>query len=166
MKQIEQMTEADKDAMPREFAGALNLMAHPMAGFAAAGAIGLGMASHALGMWMGAVAGMAEASGRVMADTAEAPQKRAGGKPVKLKLVASTPATEATEPPRAKDDLKAISGIGPKLEKVLNGFGIVTYEQVAALTKAEIARLDEQLGFAGRIERDDWLGQASRLAGK
>lgn len=192
MNQFDEMTRAYRNAMPKEVASAMNLMAHPMAGFAAAGAIGLGMAGHAMGVWMGAVAGMAEASQRMLADVAEAPARRPAAKPALLKLVASTPAPETgaaearrttrsrPQPAAAKasaekaapalkakslrvDDLKAISGIGPKLEKVLNGLGIVSYEQVAKLTKAEIVKLDDQLGFAGRIERDDWRGQARSL---
>jgi NADH-quinone oxidoreductase subunit E len=209
MTQLEDMTKAYRQAVPSELATAVNLMAHPVAGFAAAGAIGLGVASHAMGLWLGAVAGMAEASQKLLADAAEAPRPVARTLPP-LKLVASTPAPKAAStaaavrtlaadagivaraadealtdrvvattvasvaaprPPRAKagaaDDLKAISGIGPKLEKVLNGLGIFTYEQVARMTKVEIAALDDKLGFAGRIERDDWIGQASKLkAGK
>ena len=62
------------------------------------------------------------------------------------------------------DDLKVISGIGPKLEQVLNARGISSYAQVAVLNAAEIAKLDDELGFGGRILRDDWVGQAKSLA--
>ncbi|MBL8574741.1 MAG: NADH-ubiquinone dehydrogenase [Hyphomicrobiaceae bacterium] len=65
--------------------------------------------------------------------------------------------------PAAPDDLKAISGIGPKLESVLNGLGIWTYAQIAAFQPAEVAWIDDYLAFRGRISRDDWIGQASRL---
>ncbi len=68
------------------------------------------------------------------------------------------------EKPAQPDDLKAIGGIGPKLEKVLNELGIWTYGQVAALQPAELAWLDDHLGFAGRIGRDDWVGQAKALS--
>jgi NADH-quinone oxidoreductase subunit E len=78
-------------------------------------------------------------------------------------VVASRPA--ALERPDAPDDLKAIGGIGPKLEKVLNGLGIWSYAQIAGLTESEILWLDEQLGFKGRIARDGWLEQAAALAG-
>ena len=61
------------------------------------------------------------------------------------------------------DDLKKISGVGPALEKKLNDFGIYHYRQVAALTKDDIAEIDEALNFKGRIERDDWLAQAKSL---
>lgn len=68
--------------------------------------------------------------------------------------------------PRKADDLKAISGIGPKLEAVLNGLGVWTYAQIAAWTKEEIAWVDDYLSFKGRIGRDDWIGQATKLSGK
>ena len=63
------------------------------------------------------------------------------------------------------DDLKKISGVGPKLEETLNSLGIWHFDQVAALTKDDIAWVDERLRFKGRIERDDWVGQAKKLAG-
>jgi NADH-quinone oxidoreductase subunit E len=68
--------------------------------------------------------------------------------------------------PKKVDDLKAISGIGPKLEKVLNELGVWTYAQIAAWTGEEIAWVDDYLSFKGRIGRDDWIGQAAKLAGK
>lgn len=62
------------------------------------------------------------------------------------------------------DDLKLISGVGPKLEETLNGLGIWHFDQVAGLKKKDIAWVDERLRFKGRIERDDWVGQAKTLA--
>lgn len=70
------------------------------------------------------------------------------------------------ERPESVDDLKAISGVGPKLEQVLNGLGIWTYGQIASFGDGEVAWLDEHLGFRGRIGRDDWIGQARALAGE
>lgn len=66
--------------------------------------------------------------------------------------------------PKSVDDLKKIGGIGPKLEKVLNGLGVWTYAQIAAWSREEIAWVDDYLAFKGRIERDGWLDQAARLA--
>ena len=67
----------------------------------------------------------------------------------------------------AKDDLKAISGVGPVLEGKLNEIGIFTYEQVSKMTKEEYDVLDELTGsFPGRAERDDWAGQAKELMNK
>ncbi|RWL21917.1 MULTISPECIES: NADH-ubiquinone dehydrogenase [Mesorhizobium] len=71
---------------------------------------------------------------------------------------------KAMDRPANPADLKAISGIGPKLEEVLNALGIWTYGQIAAWTPEEIAWVDDYLSFKGRIERDDWLGQAAVLA--
>ena len=75
-------------------------------------------------------------------------------------VVKAKPATRA----RKADDLKLIAGIGPKLEEVLNAKGIRTFAEIAAWTDEEIARLDAELGFDGRIGRDDWAGQARILA--
>lgn len=66
--------------------------------------------------------------------------------------------------PERPDDLKRISGIGPKLEEVLNRLGIWTFAQIAVLKPAEVAWLDDYLQFKGRIERDAWQEQAAKLA--
>ena len=68
------------------------------------------------------------------------------------------------EKPATPDDLKLISGVGPKLEGVLNGLGIYTFAQVSKWKKKEIDWVDGYLKFKGRIERDDWLKQAKALA--
>lgn len=62
------------------------------------------------------------------------------------------------------DDLKLISGVGPKLEGLLHTNGVFHFDQVAAWNAAEIAYMDDQLSFKGRIERDNWIEQASKLA--
>lgn len=66
-------------------------------------------------------------------------------------------------PNGSADDLKKISGIGPKLESVLNDIGIFHFEQIAKLSTLQIEQLDERLSFKGRILREDWIGQAKRL---
>ncbi len=67
------------------------------------------------------------------------------------------------EPIGEADDLKQISGVGPKLEAMLNELGIFHYSQIAAFTPENIAWVDGYLSFKGRIERDDWLNQAGAL---
>lgn len=62
------------------------------------------------------------------------------------------------------DDLKRISGVGPKLEGVLNDLGFWHFDQIAKWTVDEIAWVDGRLKFKGRIERDDWMAQAAALA--
>ncbi len=61
------------------------------------------------------------------------------------------------------DDLQRISGVGPVLERKLNGLGIYHYSQIAAFTPEQIAQVDDELNFKGRIERDNWLTQAAEL---
>ncbi|MER8430020.1 NADH-quinone oxidoreductase subunit E [Mesorhizobium caraganae] len=66
--------------------------------------------------------------------------------------------------PVAVDDLKLISGVGPKIEGILHTLGIFTFAQVASWKKAERDWMDGYLAFSGRIDRDDWVGQAKALA--
>ncbi len=66
--------------------------------------------------------------------------------------------------PEGADDLKRIGGIGPKMEQTLNELGIYHFDQLAGLTDQEIAWVDSRLRFKGRIERDNWVGQAKTLA--
>lgn len=189
--------------MPEEMASAVNLMAHPLAGAAALSALGFGLASQALGLWMGTIAGAAEASGRLLKTAAEPGARASSQTAAKVRArarsvmeqaqsvareaaAAEAPArgpadgakrAEASSPvsrmgrppalerPQAPDDLKAIPGIGPKLEQVLNGLGIWTHAQIAAWTPAEIAWVEDRLGFGGRIGRDGWVDRAAALAG-
>jgi len=63
-----------------------------------------------------------------------------------------------------KDDLKKISGVGPKFEAALNGIGIFNFAQIAKMTDAEYGIVDDLVpGFPGRGQRDDWAGQAKQL---
>ena len=74
---------------------------------------------------------------------------------------------ERLEKARGKpDDLKLISGVGPKLEQTLNKLGFWHFDQIASWKKADIAIVDDELSFKGRIERDDWIKQAKGLARK
>nr|WP_312968585.1 NADH-quinone oxidoreductase subunit E [Brucella intermedia] len=68
------------------------------------------------------------------------------------------------ERPEVVDDLKLISGVGPKIEQTLHELGIFTFKQVAAWKKAERDWVDGYLSFHGRIEREDWMKQAKALA--
>ena len=68
------------------------------------------------------------------------------------------------ERPATPDDLKLISGVGPKIEGILHELGIFTFAQVASWKGEERAWVDSYLNFKGRIERDDWVRQAEALA--
>lgn len=68
--------------------------------------------------------------------------------------------------PRAggKDNLQLIKGVGKVLEGVLNETGIYHFDQIANLSKEEATWLDNSIAFPGRIQREDWIGQAKQLA--
>jgi predicted flap endonuclease-1-like 5' DNA nuclease len=68
------------------------------------------------------------------------------------------------ELPAVTDDLRAVRGIGPSMERKLHGLGIVSYRQLALLDGAELERVRAELtDFRTRIEREDWVGQARAL---
>ncbi len=69
--------------------------------------------------------------------------------------------TEARE--GGADDLKRISGVGPKLEGLLHENGVFHFDQIMAWGPADIAYMDDKLSFKGRIERDNWIEQATTL---
>ena len=82
------------------------------------------------------------------------PAKKAEAKPTKTK-----PAS------KAKDDLKEIKGIGPKIEATLNEMGVTTFAQIAAWKKEDIEAMSSKLGnFKDRITRDEWVKKAKKLA--
>lgn len=86
------------------------------------------------------------------------------------KTAATKTAATKTGPMRLKkpngkaDDLKLISGVGPKLEKTLNGLGFWHFAQIAEWKRADVAIVDNELSFKGRIDRDEWIKQAKKLA--
>lgn len=62
------------------------------------------------------------------------------------------------------DDLKLIKGIGRQNEGRLHGLGIWHFDQIAAWTPGNVEWVGGYLAFPGRIEREDWVGQARALA--
>ena len=66
--------------------------------------------------------------------------------------------------PSKPDDLKMISGVGPKIEGILNGLGVYKFDQVAKWKKAERDWVDGYLKFKGRIIRDDRVSQAKAFS--
>ena len=62
------------------------------------------------------------------------------------------------------DNLQRISGVGPKNEGILNNLGIYHFDQIAAWTPDQINWVDDHLRFNGRIQREEWIRQASLLA--
>lgn len=97
----------------------------------------------------------------------------------------ATPAAPASDPQPAKaavaqsglpprlsaprggtaDDLKQISGVGPKTEASLHEMGYYHFDQIAAWTPEQAAQVDEALpATSGRAVRDNWVAQAQKLA--
>lgn len=63
------------------------------------------------------------------------------------------------------DDLRRIKGVGPKLSDWLNENGVTRFAQIAAWDADMVADFAHRLGrMGGRIEADDWVGQAKLLA--
>ncbi|WP_439628077.1 hypothetical protein [Shinella sp.] len=166
------------------------LMAHPVAAMAATTAIGFGIAGQMARLMLGMMKTATERARVALDEAADATAETV--EPVKAKPVLSVVVAEpvakaepkievaresatpkkaeakpARKAPAAKaakaDDLKAISGIGPKLEQVLNGMGFRRYADIAALKAEDVARIEAELGFAGRIARDRWVEQAKAL---
>jgi large subunit ribosomal protein L21 len=97
-----------------------------------------------------------------------------GKKPSAKKAAPKAKATPAKAAPTKAapkadfiDDIKLISGVGPALEKKLIAAGVKSLKDIASFTKADITRVDAELKFGGRIDREEWIEQAKELiAGK
>ena len=105
----------------------------------------------------GSVASAAPVAAAKPAAKAKAAAPVAAAKPA-AKAKAAAPAVAGA------DDLKQLSGVGPALEKKLHAAGVTSFAQIAAWTDADVAAMDEQLSFKGRIEREGWIAQAKELA--
>lgn len=68
-------------------------------------------------------------------------------------------------PLRGKPDaLTVINGIGNAIEANLNKLGIFHYAQIAQWKMDQAGWIERNIGFAGRVTREDWIGQAAKLA--
>jgi len=98
----------------------------------------------------------------------ETKEKKAAPKKAEKK---EAPAKEEKKAPAKKaakaktvdlNDLKLLSGVGPAMEKKLNAEGITSINQIAEMTKEQIAELDAKIGIKGKIE-DTWQNEAKEL---
>lgn len=65
---------------------------------------------------------------------------------------------------REKDDLTKIEGIGSFIAKKLNLLGVFTYEDIAQWDNNKIDSVTSSIEYIpGRIQKDDWVGQAANL---
>jgi branched-chain amino acid transport system ATP-binding protein len=114
----------------------------------------------------------ARAKARAAAPAAEpgkakaAPAKPAAAKAPKSAAPKAKAVANTLPAPRGgvADRLMLIKGIGPVNEKKLNEHGIFHFDQIAAWKKADIEAVEAYLAFDGRIAREDWVGQARKLA--
>jgi large subunit ribosomal protein L21 len=88
-----------------------------------------------------------------------------GGKTVTAKKAA--PKTETKAAPKAAaaegDNLTKLTGVGKVAATKLNEEGFTTFAQIAALTDAQFATLDETI-FKGRVPKDQLVSEAAELA--
>jgi predicted flap endonuclease-1-like 5' DNA nuclease len=67
-------------------------------------------------------------------------------------------------PKQVRDDLQEIVGIGKVFEQALHELGIYSFAQIAAFDVKDVARVNMALKECkGRMEQDDWIGQAREL---
>lgn len=83
----------------------------------------------------------------------------------KQKSTAAEPDTQSVTDAQEPDDLTVVEGIGPKIQMLLNQYGITTYRQLA---EADVAKLKEILTTAGpQLAMHDpgtWPSQANLAA--
>ncbi|MEM0899707.1 MAG: hypothetical protein AAGI92_07120 [Pseudomonadota bacterium] len=64
------------------------------------------------------------------------------------------------------DKLTLLDGVGASLEKRLFGIGLFHFDQIAKLSESEAKWVGYAVGFPGRVERENWIGNAKTLAEK
>ena len=83
------------------------------------------------------------------------------------KRVIGTGAVAAEAEAAVGEDITAIAGIDAALAERLAGEGVSGLSQIAGWSGDDVADYDAKLGLDGRIEAEDWVGQAKALlAGK
>ena len=95
-------------------------------------------------------------------DKKAAAAKAASKAAPKQEAAASTAAPLFTAPAGEADDLTKIKGIGPVAKGQLYAQGITTFAQVAALSDADVVRIDENMPFSAE-QISDWRKQAKAM---
>jgi len=110
-------------------------------------------------MGAGSVSATAVAAVTDPAPKAQAPKAQASP----AKGTEAKPAAAKANNAAAGGDLKKLAGVVPALEKKLIAAGVTSLAQVAAWTEADVSKIDEELSFKGRIDREGWIAQAKDL---
>ncbi|MBT8102923.1 MAG: hypothetical protein KJO95_08125 [Gammaproteobacteria bacterium] len=78
--------------------------------------------------------------------------------------VGSTQSDAQSQSQQDIDNLQDIVGIGKVFEQTLHDLGIYSFQQIAEFDAADISRVNAAMQeFKGRMEQDDWIGQAREL---
>lgn len=170
------VVEAARPVMPTRVSAAPKVEPKPVAAVEPSAPVAAPAPAEPVAL-MAAPAAVAElvAKPEAAAPTAEVPAEKpkAEAKPKAAKPKAAKPAPKA-KPAKAEglvrltaarggkaDDLKELEGVGPALEKLVNGLGFYHFDQIAAWTDADVALVDAEMkNFKGRIARDRWVAQA------
>jgi small subunit ribosomal protein S2 len=113
-----------------------------------------------------AIDGIARGQGSSGVDTGafEAPVEEELVTEVAEPIFTSTEMFELLTAPRgAPDDLAKLPGVGPQIVKKINEAGLFHYWQLAAMTDADVAKVDADLKLNGRMVRDKWVEHARTL---
>lgn len=170
------VVEAARPVMPTRVSAAPKMEPKPVAAVEPSAPVAAPAPAEPVAL-MAAPAPVAElvAKPEVTAPKAEVPAEKpkAEAKPKAAKPKAAKPAPKA-KPAKAEglvrltaarggkaDDLKELEGVGPALEKLVNGLGFYHFDQIADWTDADVALVDAEMkNFKGRIARDRWVAQA------
>lgn len=80
------------------------------------------------------------------------------------KSAATDAANDADSEKDQQDDLQDIIGIGKVFEQTLHELGIFNFRQIANFELSDVSRVNAEMKeFKGRMEQDDWIGQAKEL---
>ena len=74
------------------------------------------------------------------------------------------PAVSTVHESAGSDDLRRVKGIGAALEEELKSVGVDSYEKLSRLTIEDLGEARMRLTIMQRAAKDDWAGQAARLA--
>jgi len=107
-------------------------------------------------------AGMARQHDQAM--KVAAPKEPAAKEPAPIAPAQEINGKDPAAPVPEVDDLTEIVGVGKVFAQTLQDLGIYSYQQIANFGPADIARVNAELKeFSGRMEQDDWIGQAKEL---
>jgi predicted flap endonuclease-1-like 5' DNA nuclease len=71
---------------------------------------------------------------------------------------------EKAEPAAGPDDLQRIHFIDAALVSRLNALGVHRFSEIAQWTASDVTRVSHELGFKGRVQKENWIEQAQVLA--